>query len=115
VSIKNNGSDFPGVPPSSVDYIFSFGVFVHLERHLIEAYLASMREILAPGGMVVLQYSDKTKIMGQINKNFAQNDPEQMRSMIGAAGYTIRQEDTTSLWHSDMVRFSLETLDDRVG
>jgi SAM-dependent methyltransferase len=28
VEILNNGTDFPGVPKASVDFVFSFGVFV---------------------------------------------------------------------------------------
>jgi SAM-dependent methyltransferase len=29
IEILNNGTDFPGVPPRSVDFVFSFGCFVH--------------------------------------------------------------------------------------
>ena len=29
IEILNNGTDFPGVPAASVDFVFSFGVFVH--------------------------------------------------------------------------------------
>src|SRR5579885_3340126 len=60
--IVNNGTDFPGITPNSVDYIISIACFVHLEPHLIEAYLLSMRAILKPGGNVVLTYADKTKV-----------------------------------------------------
>lgn len=105
VFIKNNGNDFPGVPDGSVNFLFSFGVFVHLDAPLIEAYLASMRRVLAPGANVVLQYADKTKIMAQGNPGFSDNDPERMRAMVKAAGYTIVEEDLTSLWHSSVIRF----------
>src|SRR6202035_295358 len=43
VEILNNGTDFPGVPPASVDFVFSFGVFVHLNLDIIRAYLANLR------------------------------------------------------------------------
>src|SRR6266404_3701743 len=33
--IKNNGTDFTGIEEHSVDYLFSFGTFVHLDTHLI--------------------------------------------------------------------------------
>ena len=63
--IKNDGTDFPGINEQSIDYIFSFDTFVHLDTHLIEAYLTNMKLILKPGANVVIHYSDKTKIMGQ--------------------------------------------------
>jgi methyltransferase family protein len=44
--IKNNGTDFPGIDDHSVDYLFSFGTFVHLDTYLIEAYLNNMHPIL---------------------------------------------------------------------
>lgn len=105
VTIRNSGTDFPGVPDGSVDYVLSFGVFVHLDRPLIEDYLANLGRILRPGADVVLQYADQTKVMARNNRAFADNDPERMRAMVTAAGFTIREEDTTSLWHSSVVRF----------
>jgi len=59
--IKNNGTDFPGIKERSVDYLFSFGTFVHLDVDLIEAYLTNMQSILRPGANVIIHYSDKTK------------------------------------------------------
>lgn len=105
IFVKNNGSDFPGVPDASVDFLFSFGVFVHLDPPLIQAYLASMKRVLKPGADVVLQYADKTKIMAQGNPGFSDNDPPRMRAMVEAAGYRIVEEDLTSLWHSSVIRF----------
>ena len=37
--VLNNGTDFPCIPDLSIDFIFSFGVFVHLDVDIIEAYL----------------------------------------------------------------------------
>ena len=104
--IKNNGSDFPGIPENSVDFIFSFACFVHLDADLIEAYLKNMKSILKPGGNVVIHYSDKTKIMAQINPGFSENTPERMRSMVSAAGFQVVEEDLTTMWHSSLIRFT---------
>ena len=104
--IKNNGTDFPGVDKNSIDYLFSFGTFVHLDFNLIEAYLLAIRSIIKPGANVVIQYSDKTKIMAQINEGFSDNTPEKMREAVRLTGFTIIEEDTTSLWHSSVVRFT---------
>jgi phospholipid N-methyltransferase len=105
--IKNNGTDFPGIGDRSVDYLFSFGTFVHLDEHLIQAYLGNMKRILNAGANVVIHYSDKTKIMAQINEGFAENTPAKMRSMVSAAGYEICEEDVTTMWHSSIIRFTI--------
>jgi len=105
--VKNNGTDFPGIDKNSIDYLFSFGTFVHLDFHLIEAYLNTIRSIIKPAANVVIQYSDKTKIMAQINEGFADNTPEKMRDAVHQAGYRIIEEDTTTLWHSSVIRFTI--------
>ena len=104
--IKNGGTDFPEIAPESVDYIFSFGTFVHLEFDLIERYLEAMRMIAKPDANIVIQYADKNKIMAQLNQGFSQNTPDRMRAAVLAAGYRILGEDTTSLWHSSVIRFA---------
>ena len=106
VFVQNTGTDFPGVPEGRIDFLFSFGVFVHLDPPLIQRYLASMRDVLAPGGNAVIHYSDKTKIMAVKNPTFSDNDPVRMRAMVTAAGFDILEEDTTTLWHSSMIRFT---------
>jgi cyclopropane fatty-acyl-phospholipid synthase-like methyltransferase len=105
--IKNNGTDFPGIKEHSIDYLFSFGAFVHLDAPLIEAYLMNMKPILKPGANVVIQYSDKTKIMAQLNNGFFENTPEKMRKMVSDAGYTICEEDLTSTCDSSIIRFTV--------
>jgi hypothetical protein len=105
--IKNTGTDFPGVDLHSIDYVYSFGTFVHLDFNLIEAYLGSIKTIVKPTANIVIQYSDKTKIMSQINEGFSDNTPARMRAAVQAAGYRILEEDTTSLWHSSVIRFAI--------
>jgi hypothetical protein len=104
--IKNNGTDFPGVPEGSVDFLFSFGAFVHFDLALIEGYLKSMHAVLRPGANVVIQYADQNKIMARMNPGFSDNTPERMRQMVTAEGYQILEEDLTTLWHSSVIRFT---------
>jgi hypothetical protein len=104
--IANHGTDFPGVPANSVDYIVSIACFVHLETDLIESYLRGMHSILKPTGTVVLTYSDKTKVGAQLNSTFSENTPERMRKMVKDAGFRIVEEDLTVLWNSGIVRFT---------
>jgi ubiquinone/menaquinone biosynthesis C-methylase UbiE len=104
--IVNHGNDFPGVPEKSIDFLFSFACFVHLEPHLIAAYLKNMTNILKPGGNAVISYSDKTKIGAQTNSTFSENTPVRMREMVTKGGFRILEEDLTTLWNSSVVRFT---------
>jgi len=110
IFVKNNGTDFPSVADHSVDFLFSFGVFVHLDVPLINEYLANMRRILRPAGNAVIQYSDKTKVMARedagLDSGFSENDPSRMRKMVTEAGFSVIEEDLTSLWHSSLIRFT---------
>jgi len=103
--IVNNGTDFPSVPEHSVDYVVSIACFVHLEVDLIAAYLKNISRILRPGGNVVISYSDKTKVGGQINLAFADNTPARMRELVADAGFRILEEELTILWNSALIRF----------
>jgi hypothetical protein len=104
-AVRNNGSDFPGVPDRSVHFVFSFGTFVHLDADTIAAYLANLHRILMPAANVVLHYSDKRKVMARENPGFADMTPDRMRTLLAAHRYRIVDEDDTSLWHSSVVRF----------
>lgn len=107
IFIKNNGTDFPYVERDAIDYVFSFGTFVHLDNHIIEAYLNNIKSIVKTGAHIVIQYSDKTKIMAQLNKDFSNTTPDKMRQMVLNAGYKIIEEDLTTLWHSSVICFTL--------
>jgi len=105
VPIKNNGTDFPGVPEASVDFVFSFGVFVHLDLDVIDAYLENLKAVLKPDANVVIQYSDKTKPLAISNPGFSDNDPQRMQALVLKHGYAIHEQDTQTMWHSAIIRF----------
>ena len=104
--VKNDGYDFPGIPEASVDFVFCFDCFVHLDAHLIRAYLENIGRILRPGGNAVVHYSDKSKIMAQVNAGFSDNTPERMRQMVTESGFRVLEEDLTTMWHSSLIRFT---------
>jgi hypothetical protein len=107
IEILNNGADFPGILPATVDFVFAFGVFVHLDREVIRAYLANLHMVIRPAANLVIQYSDKDKPLARQNEGFSDNNPSRMRAMVEGAGYRIQEEDTTSLEHSAIMRFTL--------
>lgn len=111
VHILNNGDDFPGVPDGSVDFLFSFGTFVHLDVDIIARYLQNMKPVLAEHANVVIQYSDKTKDKAKDNPTFSENTPHLMRQLLLSSGYTIVEEELNILDHSSIVRFVISKTD----
>ncbi len=110
--IVNNGDDFPGIPDHSIDFLFSFGTFVHLENDIIDRYLKNMVRVLKSDANVVLQFADKSKPMAANNPDFGDNQPETMAKLIRDNGFTIYDEDNKTLWHSGVVRFGLAPASD---
>jgi len=107
IYIKNNGDDFPNIPDESIDFLFSFGTFVHLDVDIIARYLQNMKRLLKHNSNVIIQYSDKTKPMGKNLVDFSENDPDKMRALVLSHGYSIFEEDVKTMWHSSIVRFGL--------
>ncbi len=101
---NTNGTDFPGIPAQSIDYVFSYDVFVHLEPELIFSYLTNLRALLKPTSNVFIHYADQTKPGVNGIYGFAATDSPTMRELVSRAGYEVLEEDTTSLWHSNIVR-----------
>jgi SAM-dependent methyltransferase len=105
-AIKNNGADFPGIAPQSVDYILSFGCFGHINQTLIDGYLGNIKTILKPGGNAVIHYSDKNKPIAK-DPGFSDNTPEQMRGLVLRHGFKIVQEDTGTMWNGGIIHFTI--------
>lgn len=105
IPVHNSGTDFPGIPPQSIDYVFSFGVFVHLDRDIIDSYLKSLIHIVKDNANIIIQYSDKNKIEAVNNITFSDNNPDVMRKMVTDAGFMVLEENLTVLPHSSIMRF----------
>jgi|SRR5579871_2396975 len=105
VEVLNNGADLPGIEAGSVDFVFSFGCFVHLDADIIRAYLANLHAVVRPSAQLVIHYSDRDKPAGR-HPGFSDNDPRRMRAMVEEAGFHIEEEDTTFLDSAAIMRFS---------
>jgi ubiquinone/menaquinone biosynthesis C-methylase UbiE len=57
--IVNDGTSLPGVEDASVDFVWSFDSFVHMELPIIGAYVEEFSRVLRPGGHVVLHHAGK--------------------------------------------------------
>lgn len=104
--IKNNGADFPGIADQSCDYIFSFGVFVHLDFDIIDRYIENIKRIAKPKADIVIQYADFRKERAREIGGFAENYPDQMRACLHKHGYQILEEANELLNHSALAHFT---------
>jgi hypothetical protein len=53
---QTDGRRLPGVGDGAVDFVWSYDVFVHMERDVIDGYLGEMTCVLRPGGAAVLHH-----------------------------------------------------------
>ena len=56
----NDGSSIP-LGDSSIDLVWSFGTFVHIELPEIDLYLGEIARVLRPGGMFVIHHADQSE------------------------------------------------------
>lgn len=54
--ILTPGNSLPGVADGSVDAVWSFDVFVHINRKEVEGYMAEFARVLRPGGVGVVHH-----------------------------------------------------------
>lgn len=102
-----DGRGFADVPDASVDTVFSYGVFVHLQHWDIYNYLTETARVLKPGGKALIQHSNTFSELGwaeflrevprQLNRHklylsFIVNSPELMTEFVKRAGLEV--EDT---------------------
>ena len=55
----NNGNDFPGIPLNKIDYVFSYGTFVHIDLGDIIHYLCNLIPKLSNNANIILSYPEK--------------------------------------------------------
>jgi ubiquinone/menaquinone biosynthesis C-methylase UbiE len=60
--IVNDGTSLSGVADESIDFIWSFDSFVHMESDVIASYLREFARVLRPGGRIVIHHADKRPI-----------------------------------------------------
>ena len=54
----NQGGSLEMIPDQSVDFVFSFDVFVHIKRDVVEQYLREFRRTLKVGGRGFIHHSN---------------------------------------------------------
>ncbi len=103
--VLTDGSSIDGVADKSIDFVYSHGVFVHIDPLEIYDYLVRIRQLVKDDATLVIQYADQDKKAARENKGFARNNPRLMRAMVEHAGFNIVEEDIELLHHSSVMRF----------
>ncbi|MFN8545590.1 MAG: class I SAM-dependent methyltransferase [Candidatus Binatia bacterium] len=99
---ETSGYELGGIPTASADFVFTFGVFVHIDADGIRAYLGEIERVLRHDGVAVVQYADKTKSAARANRGFSDMTPARMHAMLAARAFTLLAHDTTLLHHSSI-------------
>ncbi|MEQ5807385.1 class I SAM-dependent methyltransferase [Alteromonas sp. NFXS44] len=101
--IKTNGSDIAGVRNESVDFLFTFGTFVHLDFAIIQSYMENIKPLMKDGGFFSIQFSNKSKPMAKTNPDFSENSPEKMSKLLSGLGFVPQNIDDELLPHSTVI------------
>lgn len=62
--VLGDGMHLSGIEDASVDYIWSFDVFVHIAPEDINSYFQEMKRVLRPGGIAIIHHADEGGIAG---------------------------------------------------
>ena len=96
---QSSGFELHGIPSASVDYVFSFGTFVHIDPEGIGEYLGEIQRVLRAGGVAVIQYAAKEKPAARNKRTFSAMTAERMAAM---APLPLIVHDTRLLNHSNI-------------
>ena len=101
-----SGYEMNGIDSDSIDFVFTFGTFVHIEPDGIFAYLAEIKRVLKPGAIAVIQYADKTKKRAQELKGFTDMNPGKMEEYIRAQELKLIEHNTRLMSQSNIAVMS---------
>jgi SAM-dependent methyltransferase len=104
---ETSGYEMGAVDDASVDFVFSFGTFVHIDPDGIDAYLGEIRRILRPGGIATIHYGDRSKkfFAGRPPGfgGFSNMDARKMENFVSRHRFQMLEHDRRSLNHSNVV------------
>jgi SAM-dependent methyltransferase len=99
---ETSGYELAGIELDHVDFVFSFGTFVHIDAEGIDSYLREIKRVLKKDGIAVIQYADKTKKLGRANPSFSDMSPTKMENLLSGNGLELLDHDTNLLYHSSI-------------
>lgn len=107
--VVGSGTDLSAADDNSIDFIWSFDVFVHINEREVGAYLAEIRRVLKPGGLAVIHHGTVGGSLGGWRSDLTQ---EAMVLRVAQTGLTHVTSFTD--WTYNGATFRLDTYNDRV-
>jgi SAM-dependent methyltransferase len=103
---KTSDYEMGGVDDDSVDFVFSFGTFVHIAPKGIEQYLGEIRRVLRPGGIASIHYADRSKKFFANRPRgyagFSNMNARKMEAIARRQGFELVEHDRRTLIHSNV-------------
>lgn len=105
----NDGNDLPGVADGSVDVIWSFDVFVHINLADIARYLEEFKRVLKPGGVAIIHHGTTAGHSGGWRSDVT---TAELNALIGEKGLLVKEQ--FGDWHDEGDRFEVGLYEDQV-
>src|SRR3954447_687880 len=107
---ETSGYELAGVETESVDFVFSFGTFVHIRPGGIDEYLGEIGRVLRPRGVASIQYADRTKPYFRDAERegyhgFSDMNGKKMQRLLRKHRFQVVEHDRAVMKHSNMVVF----------
>jgi SAM-dependent methyltransferase len=106
---ETSGYEIGGIEDQSIDFVFSFGTFVHIDPDGIDAYLGEIKRVLRSGGTATIHYGDRSKkfFAGRPSDyaGFSDMDDRKMEGFLDRHGLEILAHDRKLLNHSNVAVF----------
>jgi ubiquinone/menaquinone biosynthesis C-methylase UbiE len=83
--LTTQGNNLAGVNDQSIEALWSFDVFVHIDSRDAEGYVREFRRVLRPGAIGVVHHS-KAPAQGGWRSNLT---AEKFKELLGAQGFTV--------------------------
>ena len=99
-SYLNDGRALPMFPNASIDFVFSFDAFVHLNREVVEAYLREFGAKLKPDGKAFIHHSN----LGEYANSPRERLPRPMRKLLRKARILDREHRRNPNMSADLFR-----------
>lgn len=99
---QTSGCELKNINSDSVDFVFSFGTFVHIDTDGIYKYLAEVKRVLKLNGIAVIQYGDKTKKQALLNLDFSDMNQDKMKKFIEDFNLRLLDHNTKLLNQSNI-------------
>lgn len=86
---KTSGRDLIGVADSSIDAVWSFDVFVHINRPEVASYVEELRRVMRPDSVGVIHHGGGAGVHGGWRSDLTK---EQLSCLLEQSGFVISDQ-----------------------